>query len=223
MSVIPIELRPIAAEEVVHLRHAVLWPGLPLDKQLMPLDTLPTTRHFGAFITRPVDEPASPTKGSSEISTFNKILESVSDQYLPQSGASQRPVGVMTLSLESFAIPDQLPDHMRAVGIEVQLHKFAVMESLQGLGIGGQMLREACSILPTIHRTVPNSASASIGELQANSYSLPILLHFDARASQQHVYRHWGFSVLSDAIFTKRGPSGSGSPVQYVKMGRLLP
>jgi GNAT superfamily N-acetyltransferase len=186
-----ITIRPIAPEQTAPLRHAVLWPTVDPKRQLLPYDHLPTTHHFGAF-----------------------ILSSPSDLHLPQeylpAPSDQRPVGVLTVTLEPYARPERLPPSYRpAVGH--QLHKFGVLQSLQGQGVGRRLLSHLVD-----HLTAEISAG---GEEQPGN---PVLLHFDARANQRGFYERLGMEMLDPEIFIKRGPTGDGPPSEYVRMGKLL-
>ncbi|KAH7323203.1 hypothetical protein B0I35DRAFT_477086 [Stachybotrys elegans] len=218
MPKIPIRLQPITAEATVPLRHAILWPDLPIDKQLMPLDTLPTTRHFGAFIA--LSEPGENIQELQGRDPSDPVL-AIDQDYLPQAGECQLPVGVMTLCLEEFTNKGVLPTEITAAGpTEIQLHKFAVLAALQGLGIGGQMIRQVCQMLPTLDMDKAGSSGPS--SEAGLKIPRPVLFHFHARKSQREVYMHWGFATLGDDVFLKRGPTGTGNPVEYIRMGRLI-
>jgi len=45
----PITVRRAARDEIIHLRHAILRPGLPLETARFDGDEESTTLHFGAF------------------------------------------------------------------------------------------------------------------------------------------------------------------------------
>ena len=53
-----VKIRPIDADLLPPVRHAVLWPSVPLESQLLPFDHVTTTIHYGAFLpyhsSRPV-------------------------------------------------------------------------------------------------------------------------------------------------------------------------
>lgn len=189
-SSLSITIRPIEPEQTAPLRHAVLWPTVDPKRQLLPYDHLPTTLHFGAFI----------------LSTPSDIH--LPPEYLPAS-ASQQPVGVLTVTLEPYAHPERLPPSYRpAVGR--QLHKFGVLQSLQGQGVGRQLLFHLVDHL--------TSEIRARGEEQPE----PVLLHFDARANQRGFYERLGMEMLDPEIFVKRGPTGDAPPAEYVRMGKLL-
>ncbi|GFZ49681.1 hypothetical protein JCM24511_07083 [Saitozyma sp. JCM 24511] len=186
-----ITIRPIAPEQTAPLRHAVLWPTVDPNRQLLPYDHLPTTHHFGAFV----------------LSTPSNLH--LPQEYLP-SLPDQQPVGVLTLTLEPYAHPQRLPPSYRpAVGH--QLHKFGVLQSLQGQGVGRRLLSHLVDYL-----TAETSARGEDKPVE------PVLLHFDARANQRGFYERLGMEMLDPEIFIKRGPTGDGPPAEYVRMGKLL-
>lgn len=45
-----VEVRRIDAAVLPPIRHAVLWPSVPLQSQLQTFDHAPTTIHYGAFL-----------------------------------------------------------------------------------------------------------------------------------------------------------------------------
>jgi GNAT superfamily N-acetyltransferase len=45
-----VEVRRIDASLLPPMRHAVLWPSVPLDSQLLQFDHAKTTIHYGAFL-----------------------------------------------------------------------------------------------------------------------------------------------------------------------------
>jgi len=120
-------VRLITPPEVVPLRHAVLWPSIPIDKQLMDYDTFSTTRHVGAFLQRsPTPAPGLAAGPSSS----------------PAGHDDTSPlVGVLTLTLERYPSSTPLPAHVTDSDPtrHIQLHKFAVATELQGNGIGRKM------------------------------------------------------------------------------------
>lgn len=190
-STLSITIRPIAPEQTAPLRHAVLWPTVDPNRQLLPYDHLPTTHHFGAF-----------------------VLSTPSDLHLPQEYlpalSDQQPVGVLTVTLEPYVHPQRLPPSYRpAVGH--QLHKFGVLQSLQGQGVGRRLLSHLVDYLTT-----------EISGRGEDKDVEPVLLHFDARANQRGFYERLGMEMLDPEIFIKRGPTGDGPPAEYVRMGKLL-
>jgi ribosomal protein S18 acetylase RimI-like enzyme len=182
-------IRLITPEEVVPLRHAVLWPSIPIDKQLMEYDTLPTTRHVGAFLRD------SPDLRSGSPSTSS----------LAEDDNAVAPVGILTLTLESYPSAAPVPPPITALNPtrHIQLHKFAVATELQGRGIGRNMYEY-------------------VRELLAADDAGVTLLHLDARKSQRGLYEKLGVHVLDDGVRIKRGPGDAGPPVEYIRMGQVV-
>ncbi|EIM86270.1 uncharacterized protein STEHIDRAFT_147702 [Stereum hirsutum FP-91666 SS1] len=45
-----VDIRPISADETVALRHAVLWPNVPIDSEIIRLPEDDSGYHLGAFV-----------------------------------------------------------------------------------------------------------------------------------------------------------------------------
>ncbi|KAI9638834.1 uncharacterized protein MKK02DRAFT_41859 [Dioszegia hungarica] len=103
----------ISAKETSPIRHAVLWPSIPLSSQLLPFDILPTTSHHGAFL------PHSSSSPPTLIACLTITLERYAHPH------HLDPV-----------ITARAREHY-------QLHKFGVLQEYQGRGIGKKLLLEA--------------------------------------------------------------------------------
>ncbi|WVW86866.1 hypothetical protein I302_108921 [Kwoniella bestiolae CBS 10118] len=179
-SDVQLTFKPIAPEDTIPLRHLVLWPSISLDKQLIPeYDFNPKTIHLGAF---KIPNPNTASQPTLQDPTFDK----------------DHPIGVLTLAAQRY------PSFSGEIPVHIQLHKFAVHPSLQGKGIGRQLLSYAIEIL---RQRYPDQK---------------ILFHFDARVSQIRFYERSGMSILDEKTFWKYGSTGKGEGVEYVKMGRVL-
>jgi GNAT superfamily N-acetyltransferase len=167
-----VEVHTIEADQLSPIRHAVLWPSVPLESQLLPFDTVPTTAHYGAFLR----DPETPTTG---------------------------PIGCLTVTKElcKATLPELVTRQNPAV--QVQVHKFAVYSEFQGKGIGSTLFRH---VLVEVSRR----------------YERPVLLHLDARVEQKGWYERMGLKVLDGEVFIKRGPTGDGPAVEYIRLGILL-
>jgi GNAT superfamily N-acetyltransferase len=97
-----IEVRRVAVEKILDLRHRILRAGLPPESACFEGDEAETTLHFAAFT---VEAP---------------------------SHAEQRPVGCLTLMLNSFQAEPAW-----------QLRGMAVDEPHQGRGLGRELLTRA--------------------------------------------------------------------------------
>lgn len=49
-AVTSVDIRPISANETVALRHAVLWPSVPIDSEIIRLPEDDSGYHLGAFV-----------------------------------------------------------------------------------------------------------------------------------------------------------------------------
>ncbi|RSH76698.1 uncharacterized protein EHS24_005446 [Apiotrichum porosum] len=181
-------IRPIPATSTSLLRHTVLWPSIPLAAQLLPYDHEPTTAHLGAFLPVP---PA------------NFGLHDVPNDYSP-GALDPQPVGCLTVVFEEYL--GALPNDIKARGPirqQVQLHKFAVLQQLQGQRIGRRL----------IERALADLASLDAGR---------ILFHFDARLDQIGFYERLGMRILDPRVFIKYGPTGDGPPIEHIRMGKII-
>lgn len=173
-----INIRNIPPKETAWIRYKVLWPSIPLESQILPFDTLPSTLHFGAFLL-----PTSSDKPTG----------------------SEQLIGCLTVVETPYPIPTRLNPELlsKLHGLpQFQLRKFGVLEQYQSKGIGRQLLEGA------------------IKALQAKNRAM--LLHFDAREKQIGFYERSGFELLQDDRFEKRGPTGQGPSVIYVRMGKII-
>ena len=164
-----VEVRRIDASQLTPIRHAVLWPSVPLDSQLLPFDHADTTTHYGAFL----------------------------------SSTDSEPIGCLTLTREAYK--KDLPPFVADIPPEkqYQIHKFAVMQEYQGKGVGTVLFRYT---LQELQHTKPG----------------PVLLHLDARVEQRGWYERFGLQVLNEEIFIKKGPTGTGQPVEYIRLGIVV-
>jgi ribosomal protein S18 acetylase RimI-like enzyme len=165
-------VRAIEAALVAPIRHVVLWPSIPLESQLLPFDTAPSTAHYGAFLRDP------------ETSTPN-------------------PIGCLTVTEElcKATLPELVTrQHPK---VQVQIHKFAVYSEFQGKGIGSALFRHVLAEV-------------------SQRYEGPVLLHLDARVEQKGWYERMGLKVPDEEVFIKRGPTGDGPAVEYIRLGILL-
>ncbi|KAL7419239.1 hypothetical protein Q5752_006076 [Cryptotrichosporon argae] len=118
-----LEIRPVTPAELAPIRHAVLWPSIPPDAQLLPYDFLPTTIHLGAF----------------ESGALVGCLTLTVEAY---KGALPSPPSPPFPSPTDPTFPT-LPYPAR----QVQLHKFAVLPHLQGKGIGRALFLAAAAAI----------------------------------------------------------------------------
>lgn len=167
-----IDVRLISSAQLPPIRHAVLWPSVPLGSQLQAFDSAPTTVHYGAFLRDP------------EFSTTG-------------------PIGCLTLTEElcKASLTDFITSHNP--NVQLQIHKFAVYPEYQGRGIGSTLFRH---VLAEVSR----------------HYVGPVLLHLDARVEQRGWYERMGLRVLNEDKFVKRGPTGDGPAVEYIRLGTIL-
>ena len=115
----------------------------------------------------------------------------------------ENPIGCLTLTKEDYKkdFPPAIAD-LNLQG-QYQVHKFAVLRECQGKGIGSVLFRHVLEHLL---------------ELEAK----PILLHLDARVEQKGWYERFGLQVLDGEVFSKKGPTGNGPPVEYIRLGIVL-
>ncbi|KAK4684519.1 hypothetical protein P7C73_g5656, partial [Tremellales sp. Uapishka_1] len=175
-----VTIRPIAVSQSLSLRQQVLHPSWPLEDQQFPYDHLPSTLHFGAFLES-TPEPLE--------------IDAV---YWPEAGQSQQPIACLTLVHDTYTHAGPY-NHIQT---HIKLRKFAVLPSLQGRGIGRQLLEHGLDSL---------SSNSSRPTLVA-----PILLHFDARTKQKGFYEKMGMVVLDEKVFINYGN------IEYVRMGTVL-
>lgn len=119
-----VTIRPIAPSETHALRHAVLWPSVPLDAQAQPFDVVEGTVHLGAFGSASDSEP---------IGTLTLVVA-------PYAGPST--------SIPSPSLTTLFPSR------QVQLRKFAVSPAQQGNGIGSTMLAAAVAHVSSTEPTL---------------------------------------------------------------------
>jgi GNAT superfamily N-acetyltransferase len=86
---------------------------------------------------------------------------------------------------------------------QYQVHKFAILQEYQGKGIGSVLFRH------------------TMGHLQQLE-GKPILLHLDARVEQKGWYERFGLQVLDEEMFIKKGPTGDGPAVEYIRLGIVI-
>lgn len=111
----PITIRPIPRAETLALRHAVLWPSVPLSAQAQIYDVAEGTVHLGAF------ESTSSASNTEPVGVLTLV---VAPYACPSSTPSP---------------PTRPPFPSR----QLQLRKFAVSPAQQGYGIGSAMLSAA--------------------------------------------------------------------------------
>lgn len=113
------------------------------------------------------------------------------------------PIGCLTLTKEDYK--KDFPPAIAGLHIQgqYQVHKFAVLQEYQGKGIGSVLFRH-----------VPEH----LQELEAK----PILLHLDARVEQKGWYERLGLQVLDGEVFVKKGPTGDGPAVEYIRLGIVI-
>jgi len=119
--------------------------------------------------------------------------------FLPEAN---KPIGCLTLTKEDYKkdLPSNTAETIRG---QNQVHKFAVLQEYQGKGIGSVLFRHVLEHLQ---------------QLEAK----PILLHLDARVEQKGWYERFGLQVLDGEVFSKKGPTGNGPPVEYIRLGIVL-
>jgi len=54
-----LDVRPISADETIHIRHSVLWPHVPTDSDIIRLPEDDNGLHFGAFLIEGGDVPVA--------------------------------------------------------------------------------------------------------------------------------------------------------------------
>lgn len=186
----------IEASATSAIRHRVLWPSIPLENQLLPFDTLPSTSHYGAFL------PSARQEGSGSETASQSTSASLPEE--------SQLIAVLTITLEQFSSPSRLPESIRSLR-QYQLHKFAVLPAYQGRGIGRTLLTRSIQAL-----------SSRLKEAKDGKKEGKFLFHFDARSLQMEFYRHLGFEVLIEETFMKYGSTGKEKGVEYVKMGGVV-
>jgi GNAT superfamily N-acetyltransferase len=119
--------------------------------------------------------------------------------FIPEN---ENPIGCLTLTKEDYKkeLPSAIADKIQG---QYQVHKFAVLQEYQGKGIGSVLFRHVLEHLQQLERK-------------------PILLHLDARVEQRGWYERFGLQVLDGEVFSKKGPTGNGPPVEYIRLGIVL-
>jgi GNAT superfamily N-acetyltransferase len=119
--------------------------------------------------------------------------------FIPEN---ENPIGCLTLTKEEYK-KDLPPAISETIQGQYQVHKFAVLQKYQGKGIGSVLFRHVL---------------AHLQQLEGK----PILLHFDARVEQKGWYERFGMQVLDGEVFIKKGPTGNGPAVEYIRLGIVL-
>ncbi|WWC65886.1 uncharacterized protein I303_108508 [Kwoniella dejecticola CBS 10117] len=206
-----ISFRQIDAEQTINLRKTVLWPSIPLSKQLDPsYDLRESTVHLGAFLhLRSADDPSSLSASSSRMRIpitikpdSTSVLHDIEEGYLD----GNEPIGIMTLTQQSYSGAELALPNIGTGNCNkhIQLRKFAILPRLQGQSIGRQFLLHA------------------IEYIKSNYPDERILCHFDARVSQRKFYERCGMKVLDEKSFWKFGSTGQEPGVEYIKMGNIV-
>jgi GNAT superfamily N-acetyltransferase len=119
------------------------------------------------------------------------------------SSTDFEPVGCLSLTKEDYK--KTLPTAIVGSGLrgQYQVHKFAVYKEHQGKGLGSVLFRHV------------------LEELRSKTEG-PLLLHLDARVEQRGWYERFGLQVLDDEVFIKTGPTGTGPPVEYIRLGIVI-
>jgi GNAT superfamily N-acetyltransferase len=120
--------------------------------------------------------------------------------FLPEH---EKPIGCLTLTKEDYK--KELPPAIAELNLQgqYQVHKFAILQEYQGKGIGSVLFRH------------------TMGHLQQLE-GKPILLHLDARVEQKGWYERFGLQVLDEEMFIKKGPTGDGPAVEYIRLGIVI-
>ena len=167
-----LSIRSILAEDTASIRHQVLWPSIPIELQLLPFDSLSTTRHCGAFQTTQTDAGSADTPGKL--------------------------VACLTVTLESYERPDRLPPSIRQ-GLysespdqapQYQLHKFAVLPDCQGRGIGKALLYSALQSL--IVQVRQDGGRAFLFHFDARTTQLDMYRHLGFEVLDEERFMKYG-------------------------------
>jgi GNAT superfamily N-acetyltransferase len=120
--------------------------------------------------------------------------------FIPED---ENPIGCLTLTKEEYK--KELPATIAEPNLQgqYQVHKFAVLLEHQGKGIGSVLFRHVLEHLQQLEEK-------------------PILLHLDARVEQKGWYERFGLQVLDEEKFIKKGPTGNGPAVEYIRLGIVL-
>jgi GNAT superfamily N-acetyltransferase len=178
-----IYIRTITPEATLPMRALVLSQLVGTAPGVLPLDIAHGSLHMGAFLAQ-----ADPRVGA---------------EYQP-SHENQQPIAVLSLYLESYYDQSRLPPTYPPPGRQMQLHKFAVHPSLQGLGIGSV-------ILPAVEGEVVSALGASREH--------PALLHCDTRLPQVAFYQRAGYELTEQEAFVKYKETG----VALQRLGKVVP
>ncbi|KAJ4482559.1 hypothetical protein J3R30DRAFT_3460525 [Lentinula aciculospora] len=119
-TTIPLQIRQIAVERTVSLRHEVLWPDMPIDNVKLPEDK--HGWHFGAF----VDESLA---NDDPIAVISLFLDHVPIDNGAAGGSGAFPDN------DSINVPSEI--------IAVRFRKFACKTNMQGQGVGTALLKHA--------------------------------------------------------------------------------
>ncbi|WWC73628.1 uncharacterized protein I206_107600 [Kwoniella pini CBS 10737] len=120
----------IKPEQTINLRKLILWPTIPLEKQLIPsYDFNENTIHLGCFLN-------SIESNSSSIQLSLELFNEIEDEYINE----KEPIGILTLVKESYL-------NIKYIKIQYQLHKFAIFSKLQNKSIGKKMFLNCIEIL----------------------------------------------------------------------------
>ena len=114
----------------------------------------------------------------------------------------EKPIGCLTLTKENYKndLPPNIAETIRG---QYQVHKFAVLQEYQGKRVGSVLFRHVLEHLQGLE-------------------SKPILLHLDARVEQKGWYERFGLQVLDVEVFVKKGPTGNGPAVEYIRLGIVM-
>jgi GNAT superfamily N-acetyltransferase len=119
--------------------------------------------------------------------------------FIPED---ENPIGCLTLTREDYK-KDLPPAISETIQGQYQVHKFAVLQEYQGRGIGSALFHHVLEHLQQLG-------------------GKPILLHLDARVEQRGWYERFGLQVLDEKVFIKKGPTGNGPAVEYIRLGIVI-
>jgi GNAT superfamily N-acetyltransferase len=120
--------------------------------------------------------------------------------FIPEN---ENPIGCLTLTKEDYK--KDFPSAIAELDLQgqYQVHKFALLQKYQGQGIGSVLFRHVLEHLQQLG-------------------AKPILLHLDARVEQKGWYERFGLQVLDGEVFIKKGPTGNGPAVEYIRLGIVV-
>ncbi|VDB99425.1 unnamed protein product [Peniophora sp. CBMAI 1063] len=111
-----ISIRPVSADDTIHIRHTILWPNVPKDSNIIRLAEDDNGLHFGAFLSDADSEPIA------VISLFHEDLPLDSGEGASHKGKTWR--------VRKFAC---LSEH-QGKGVGSKLLAFAIQHARDNLG-----------------------------------------------------------------------------------------